>query len=327
MGTASLLVAAYLLDRVIGDPRWLPHPVIAMGWATPRMESCLRRLSAWFHRGVVRGWSAKMWGCLLPLVVAGTAFLLTGAVLRGIGAWSSWAAWLAEVVLIATTLATKGLADAAQRIAAALGRGDLAGAREALSHVVGRDTQRLEEAEVVRGGVETVAENIVDAVTSPLFYAAIGGAPLAMAYRAVNTLDAMVGYKNERYRDWGWASARLDDLANWLPARLTVPFLLLALALKGQDTRRAWRTLRRDAAKHPSPNSGWMEAPMAGGLGIQLGGINVYQGVASHRATMGDPLKSKRKEHILMAIQVLRLCTALFVTALALLWWGVDVMG
>ncbi|MDR6226106.1 adenosylcobinamide-phosphate synthase CbiB [Desmospora profundinema] len=325
MGTASLLMAAYLLDCAIGDPRWIPHPVIAMGWGISRLESLLRRLSAWIHRKDVSGRAARLWGCLLPLVVAGTAFAVTWFILRGIAAWSFWAAWLVEAGLIAATIATKGLADAGKKIADALAAGDLAGAREALSHVVGRDTHDLDEAEVVRGGVETVSENIVDAVTSPLFYAAIGGAPLAMAYRAVNTLDSMVGYKNERYRDWGWASARLDDAANWLPARLTAPFLLLALAFKGGDARRAWRTLRRDAAKHPSPNSGWMEAAMAGGLGIQLGGVNRYQGVASHRATMGDPLEPKRREHIVTSIGVLHLCTALFAVAAALLWLGWDI--
>ncbi len=168
------------------------------------------------------GWSIRLLGCLLPAAVLGTVYTVSYFLLAGVESFSWWAARLLEVWLISTTIAVKGLAEAGRGILHALEEGDLPGARRASSMVVGRDTDQLEEPEVVRGAVETVAENIVDAVTSPLFYAALGGAPLALAYRAVNTLDSMVGYKDEQYRDLGWASARLDDLANWVPARLTI---------------------------------------------------------------------------------------------------------
>lgn len=317
---AITLLLGYGVDRLVGDPRRLPHPVVGMGWGITRVERMLRRLTAGFQGG----WPVRLIGCLLPLVVVGTVYMLSFLLLAGVEAVSWWAARLLEVWLISTTIAVKGLADAGRGILRALEAGDLPGARNALSMVVGRDTEALKEPEVVRGAVETVAENIVDAVTSPLFFAALGGVPLALAYRAVNTLDSMVGYKDEKYRDLGWASARLDDLANWVPARLTIPPLLVALAFTGHSPERAWRTLRRDAGKHPSPNSGIPESLMAGGLGIRLGGENRYRGVLSHRATMGDPLRQKTGRDIREAIRVHLLCSWFFVLVAALFCYTVG---
>lgn len=327
MKTALLLLAAYLLDRILGDPRWLPHPVVGMGKAIQAVETVLRRFIGFLEkRGKATKGTVRLLGCLLPLTVAGGAYLLAALAVTWVEGWSAWGAWLLEVLLLWTTVATKGLADEAKGVDRALAKGDIPSARRLLQRIVGRDTARLDEPEIVRGTVETVAENIVDAVTSPLFYAAIGGAPLAMAYRAVNTLDSMVGYRNERYRDLGWASARLDDAANWVPARLTVVPMLLAIRILGLDPHRAWRILRRDARKHPSPNSGIPEALMAGGLGIRLGGTNIYDGVASHRAHLGDPVFPKGREHIGQALRVLHWTTFLFVMLLGFVclipsWW------
>lgn len=193
--------------------------------------------------------------------------------------------------------------------------------------IVGRDTGHLDSPEIVRGTVETVAENIVDAILSPLFFALLGGAPLAMAYRAVNTLDSMVGYKNDKYRDLGWASARLDDIANYIPARMTALLLTLCAAHLRLDWRRCWHTVCRDARLHPSPNSGYPESAVAGALGIRLGGENVYHGVTSFRAYMGEPLRTMEPEDIIVTSRMMMWSSAIFVcicAAVALLWHGIG---
>jgi adenosylcobinamide-phosphate synthase len=183
--------------------------------------------------------------------------------------------------------------------------------------IVGRDTETLDEGEITRGTVETVAENIVDAILSPLFFALIGGAPLAMAYRAANTLDSMVGYKNDKYLDLGWASARFDDIANYIPARLSALFIAIASFLLRLPFRRPLRTAARYARLHPSPNSGFPESAVAGALGVQLGGLNYYKGVASDRARMGEPLQPLMAEHIRSTVRLMYASSALFVVAVA----------
>ncbi|MCS1351851.1 adenosylcobinamide-phosphate synthase CbiB [Mechercharimyces sp. CAU 1602] len=317
MRVALLLLLAYGLDRWIGDPSWLPHPVIAMGKMISWLERCLLTIgrSVSFSR-----WGVRLLGAILPLVIVGGVYTLTWwLVMWCTREWNNSIAFLLEVGLIATTIATKGLAEAAQAVQRALQQGEIKEARARLKLIVGRDTDHLEEEEVVRATVETVAENIVDAVSSPLFYAFVGGAPLALAYRAVNTLDSMVGYKNEKYRDFGWASARLDDIANWLPARLMVGSFLLAMWLLRLDARGCWKIMWRDARKHPSPNSGIPEAGMAGGLGIRLGGANLYQGVRSHRAYLGEEKARKRAHHIKQAVAVLFVSTQMYTLFLALI--------
>jgi adenosylcobinamide-phosphate synthase len=188
-------------------------------------------------------------------------------------------------------MAANGLAQAARNVARPLASGDLDQARLALGMIVGRDTATLPPEEIIRGVVETVAENTVDGVLSPLIYAFVGGAPLAMAYKAINTLDSMVGHLDDRYRYFGWASARLDDLANLIPARCSALLLTLAACLRRHDGLRAVKTAWLDARQHPSPNGGWPEASVAGALGVRLGGINFYDGEPEVRAYMGDPLR------------------------------------
>jgi len=310
------VLLAYLLDLLIGDPRWLPHPVIGMGKLTTWVERLVHPVYLLFTR---KQWAPQLTGRLLgilfPVIVVGSAFGLTSFFVDILHRISPLAALVAEIVLISTTIATKGLAAAGREILRELRRGNLSQARVKLSYVVGRDTERLDEGEITRGAVETVAENIVDAVTSPVFYALIGGAPLAMAYRAVNTLDSMVGYKNERYLHLGWASARLDDVCNFIPARLTFFILICCAWLLRLDSKNAFRIGRRDAQKHPSPNSGWTESAVAGALHIQLGGVNTYQGVPSHRATLGDASKPLCSEHIQQTISLLFATTFCFTIA------------
>ncbi|WP_339823718.1 adenosylcobinamide-phosphate synthase CbiB [Paenibacillus sp. FSL R7-0163] len=314
MTIALVLLAAYVIDRIVGDPRYLPHPVIGMGKAITALERAIRRLWS-------RPQSLRRAGVLLPLCVAGGAWALTAILLWLLSYISPWLVWIAEVWLISTTIASKGLKDAGMAVYVELQKGDLPAARKALGMIVGRDTTSLDAPEIVRGTVETVAENIVDAIISPLFYALIGGAPLAMAYRAVNTLDSMVGYKNDKYRDLGWASARLDDVANFIPARITALLLALCAGMLRLDWRSCLQMVKRDAHLHPSPNSGYPESAVAGALGIRLGGENVYHGVASFRAYMGDPVRTMEPNDIIQTSRMMMLCSSIFVGLCAVAAW------
>ncbi|WP_238546142.1 adenosylcobinamide-phosphate synthase CbiB [Tumebacillus flagellatus] len=318
LSIALILPLAYLVDLFVGDPRWLPHPVVIIGKFVTRLDRLLRRASDSKR-------TARLKGCLFPLLIVGGTYFVTYELLHLASLLSKWLSYALEIWLISTTIATKGLAQAGRGVYEALKAGDLPLARQRLSWIVGRDTEHLDCGEISRGGIETVAENIVDAVTSPLFFACLGGAPLAMAYRAVNTLDSMIGYKNEKYLHLGWASARLDDFANWVPARLTLPFLVASSTILKYNGRNTWIIALRDSAKHPSPNSGIAEAAVAGALNIQLGGNNSYGGVPSFRAHMGDRGVDTAPRHILQTIRLLYLTTALYLLAMtaaqALLWF------
>ncbi|MCM3338423.1 adenosylcobinamide-phosphate synthase CbiB [Paenibacillus sp. MER TA 81-3] len=315
MIAAFIIIAAYIWDRIIGDPRWIPHPVIMIGKAITALEHAIRKAAS-------SEAALKPLGILLPVIVVGGSYALTWALLWGLHEIHFSLAWAAEAILIGTTIATKGLKDAGMAVYKRLAARDIDGARREVGMIVGRDTDELDEPEVVRATVETVAENIVDAVISPLCYALIGGAPLAMAYRAVNTLDSMVGYKNEKYGNLGWASARLDDIANWIPARLTAVLMAICAWMKGYDGTRAWQTAKRDAPRHPSPNSGWPEAAAAGALGVRLGGYNVYKGVRSLRAYMGDEVQPLQAQHIPAACSLLTGSTLGFTVIAAVLLYA-----
>ncbi|MFC4322239.1 adenosylcobinamide-phosphate synthase CbiB [Litchfieldia salsa] len=276
-----ILLSSIIVDLLIGDPRWFPHPVIIMG-------KFISYLEARWNKGKNR----KRKGLYLTITILFTVFIFTSSIVYFAFQLHPILGMVIEIYLISTTIAIKGLSSAAKEVLAPLLIGNLKQARFQLSMIVGRDTKQLPESEIVRGTVETVAENTVDGITAPLFWAMIGGAPLAMVYRATNTLDSMVGYKNEKFIDFGWASAKLDDLVNWIPARLTALAMWLAsFVIKGSKKNHGVSITWRDARKHPSPNSGWSEAMVAGLLGVQLGGVNYYEGRKSERATMGDPLR------------------------------------
>lgn len=308
-----IITAAILLDLIIGDPKWLPHPVIGFGKLIAFMDKKLNHGSR----------QRKKWcGLLLTFIVVGVVFLSSAIALLLMYQIHMYAGLLFEVYLISSTIAIKGLRQAALQVAVPLSQGDLVGARFQLSMIVGRDTESLQESEIVRGTVETVAENTVDGITAPLFWAFIGGAPLAMAYRAINTLDSMVGYKNGRYADFGWSSARLDDVVNWLPARVTsVTFWLGSTFTQESKLRQAWVVTLRDARKHPSPNSGWSEAMVAGLMGIQLGGRNEYQGEVSNRAKMGDQIEQLMSVHIYKSIRLMHGGWVIFYLLFVLIWF------
>lgn len=320
MAGAWIIILAYLLDRCIGDPRWIPHPVIGMGKGISALERVIRSR-------VRTDSGLKRAGLLFPMVIAGGSFAITWGLIYMLGRIHPIIAAAAEVVLIATTIASKGLKDAGMEVYRHLKQQDWPAARRSLGMIVGRDTAHLDEPEVVRGTVETVAENIVDAIVSPLFYALIGGAPLAMAYRAVNTLDSMVGYKNDKYLHLGWASARLDDVANWIPARLTAILLIVGAWVMKLDANGAARMVVRDARLHPSPNSGFPESAVAGALGIRLGGHNVYHGVASFRAYMGEATRPMEAEDIVQTSRLMFWSAGAFVVLCVFITLGVWLAG
>jgi adenosylcobinamide-phosphate synthase len=277
--SASLLLSAFLLDLAVGDPRWFPHPVVLMGKFISRGESLL--------------WTGKAWqdficGMAVSLALLALAVGAAWALLYFLTFLPPLIAFVLTAGLASTTLATRGLLDAITRIETPLRSGRLVKAREMLAHIVGRDTSALNEDKVLRASLESLAENTSDGIVAPLFYLFLGGIPLAMAYKAVNTLDSMIGYRTERYFYFGKFAARLDDVANFIPARLTALLMVIATFLVRLNAGLALRVLRRDHANHLSPNAGYPEAALAGALGIRLGGPSVYFGKEVWKPTMGD---------------------------------------
>ena len=279
------ILIAYCLDLIIGDPLWFPHPVRGIGWAIQQFEKVLTTPWPPFLRG--NGKAEKFSGCLLTLFIVGGTYSLATCVLYFAVRLHPCVGHTLSVIILWTTLATKDLYVHSNRVYKPLARGGLPTARKMLSRIVGRDTDKLDEPEIVRATVETIAENVVDGITAPLFYAILFGAPAALAYKAASTLDSMVGYKNEQYKNFGWASARFDDIVNFIPARVTgilIPFV----ALLGFDGRNSWRIFWRDRKKHPSPNSAHAESAFAGALNVRLGGVSTYSGVPSRKEYLGN---------------------------------------
>ncbi len=275
------ILAAFALDSLVGDPQWFPHPVRLMGAYIGGFEKVVRRI-------VKTERILRLAGILLTLSTVVLAYSVSMLVLYWAASFNMWAYYLVYTILAYTCLAARCLSFEGKRIRDALQAGDIAQARKLLSYIVGRDTENLDESGITRGAVETVAENTSDGVIAPLLYLFIGGVPLAMAYKAVNTLDSMVGYKSERYLHYGWASAKLDDLANYAPARMTGIAITAAAWFLGLDAKGSFRILGRDSQNHSSPNSGFPEAAAAGALGIQLGGTNSYFGRPVPKPTIGD---------------------------------------
>lgn len=295
------LVIAYILDLILGDPPRFPHPVRLFG-------NLIHYFEKRWNQGRYRTFKGALMLTFLIIIVFGTALgllLLTYTLNVYLGL-------ILEAILIWTTIAQKGLKEAAIEVERPLSHQNIADAREKLSYIVGRDTNKLSNKDIVRGTVETVAENTIDGITAPIFWAMIGGAPLALVYRLINTCDSMVGYKNNRYKEFGWASARLDDVVNWLPSRLTGLLMIFSYRSKEIPFKKAWSILWRDANKHPSPNSGWGEAAVAALLGVRLGGINYYQGEPSHRTEMGDAVHELQINDISKSLIIMRRTSLLF---------------
>lgn len=320
-----LLPLAFALDALIGDPRNSLHPVCLIGLAVEKGEKLLRRGPPSPAQDLFLG------SCLTVIVVSGS-YLLTSHALGLMERVSSWAGLLLSILLGSLCLARRSLKEHVLDVLHPLVAGDLSQARTALARIVSRETAHLKEEEIVRATVESVAENTSDGVIAPLFYLALGGVPLAMAYKAVNTLDSMIGYHTERHEYFGKVAARLDDAANYLPARFTA-FALIGAAWmqgflgrgEGLDWREALRITRKDGRRHYSPNAGYPEAAVAGALGVQLGGVNRYFGAVVPKPTIGEvryPLSPERATRSLSLLDRASVLTLLLFTAVRGLWVG-----
>lgn len=315
-----LLAAAVVMDTVIGDPRISIHPVVLIG----NLIGWLEKILYGHNQQVFR---QKVAGALLVILVLTSVYGVAWALTAVLSLLPPMAGFLGSALLLSFTISPRSLAEAGNEIRKFLLSGNLEQARFKVGWIVGRDTDKMSVAEVTRATVETVAENIVDGIISPLFYAAIGGVPLAFLYRAVNTLDSMVGYKNDKYRHFGMVAARVDDVFNYIPARINGLLVFLSALLLGYNVQGAIKAVAQDAAKHPSPNSGIAEAGVAGALGIRLGGLNYYGGVPSQRAVMGHGTEDLKPEHITKTIKMMYASTLLFTAAILLIYaimikWG-----
>lgn len=317
MEHATILILAFALDAAFGDPPWMPHPVRLIGKAIEYWENRIRRTAKPSTSDFQRG------ATLVVIIVLWT-YLLTALGLHFLTLWSWWIGTGVNILLGSLCLARRDLKEHAQAVLAPLVNGDITSARTMLARIVSRETSDLSEAEVIRGTVESVAENSSDGVIAPLFYMAIGGVPLAMAYKAVNTLDSMIGYRTEQYEQFGKVAARLDDAANYIPARLTALAMIGAAWVGRQfgrpyDEKDAWRITWRDGHKHESPNAGYPEAAMAGALGVQLGGPSRYFGELIEKPTLGDARHPLNREHILQSLNVLDTACGLVLLACVVL--------
>ncbi len=294
------IILAVILDLIFGDPRWLPHPVRLIGKLITFLENIARKIIS----------NQRVAGTLMAILVIAITGGVTFSALK-LAAWfHPRAADVLSVLFIYTSLSIRDLGKHSMDVYRSLQAGNLVKAREQVSWIVGRDTDNLDEKGVIRATVESVAENTVDGIIAPLFFAVLFGPVGAMMYKAASTLDSMVGYKNEKYFYFGWAGARLDDAANYLPARLTAPLMFAGAALTGYRPVQSWQISLRDRGHHASPNSGISEAAMAGALGIQLGGPLYRQGKLVELPLIGDPVESMEQRHILKA-NYLMLATSL----------------
>ena len=309
----SALALGFLLDLLLGDPHWAPHPVRLMGRLISALERLLRRIFPPSPRGL------RLGGFCLVVLTAGLSTGAAAGILWLCGQVSPWLAFAAEAVLCYQFLATKALRDESMKVCTALEVGDLPAARQAVSMIVGRDTERLDETGVAKAAVETVAENASDGVIAPLLFMAVGGGVLGAFYKACNTMDSMVGYKNDRYLWFGRCAARWDDVVNFIPARLAGVLMCLAAPLAGLDGKNAWRIFRRDRKNHKSPNSAHTEAAAAGALHVQLAGPNYYFGQLVEKPTIGDDDRPIAAEDIRRVNRLLYAAAALALLLLCLL--------
>ena len=310
------VLGGFVLDTLFGDPPWLPHPVVLMGKAISALEKRLRARMPQTPQGELLG------GAVVAFTLPVGTFLLTSLVCLGAAKLSPWLGLAVQMFWCGQALAAKGLAQESTNVYRALIKPDLPAARKAVSRIVGRDTQNLTLEGVTKAAVETVAENASDGVIAPLLYMLLGGAPLALTYKAINTMDSMLGYENEKYLYFGRAAAKLDDAANYLPSRLAGLLWCAAAALTGNSPKGAWRIWRRDRRNHASPNSAQTESACAGALGVQLAGPAYYFGEYYAKPTIGDPLRPiepediRRANRMMYAESVLALAIGLAVRAI-----------
>ena len=299
MNNILALICGFLLDLILGDPRWLPHPVRWIGHLIAKGEAFGRKFSS-------KNASSQFWcGVILTLVVCALSFGIPFLILLMAYNFHPVLGFILEAIMCYQILALKSLKQESMKVYYELEQGNLPAARKYLSFIVGRDTENLDEQQVTKAAVETVAENLSDGVLAPLFYILIGGAPLGFLYKAVNTLDSMIGYKNEKYFHWGRFAAKLDDVANYLPARISAYLMIGAAYLSGLEGKEALRIYRRDRHNHPSPNSAHTEAVCAGALQVQLAGDSYYSGRLVAKPTIGDDIRPIEPADILKTNKLL----------------------
>lgn len=309
------MAAGLILDFCFGDPRWLPHPVRGIGLLIGRMEVILRRLFPKNRRGERMGGIVLVAG-VLAVTGAGAFGLLWVA-----GSIHPYAGLLVESILCYQMLAAKGLKTESMKVWQALKNQDVEGARAAVSMIVGRDTKGLSKEGIIKAAVETVAENTSDGVIAPLLFMAAGGGGWAVLYKAVNTMDSMVGYKNETYFYFGWAAARLDDLLNLIPSRISALLMILSSFLLGLDGKRAVKIYLRDRRNHKSPNSAQTEAVCAGALDVQLAGDAYYFGTLYKKPTIGDDIRPIETDDIRRANRLLYMTAVIGAALCLILLW------
>ena len=312
---ASMIIGALALDAVFGDPTWLPHPVRLIGRAIAAGDRYL-------HTGNPR--SDLISGALLALVVIAAAGLSTWAIIAAFQTLGSYVGALVAILIAWTTLALRGLEDAAHEVEYNLNTGDEGSARHAIRALVGRDPETLDRSGLIRGTIESVAENSSDGVVAPLFFLFAAGPAGAIAYKAINTLDSMIGHRDERYLYFGRAAARIDDAANLIPARLSAVCIAAAAAFTTRRSIQAIRACVADARKHLSPNAGFPESAMAGALGIELGGPAIYEGELEQRAILGAPGRLPEVNDILTARKIVRHATIIAFVMIALARYGLT---
>ena len=301
----AAIIAGFILDLIFGDPHWLPHPICLIGNLIGFIERNLRPRLAPNKLALLLG------GFVMVVIVLLTSFIVPILLLLGAYIISPWLAFALETLMCYQIFATKCLRDESMKVYDALHNNNLADARVKLSWIVGRDTQNLDEEEITKGAVETVAENTADGIIAPMFYMFLGGVPLAFLYKGINTMDSMVGYKNDKFLYFGRCAAKLDDLANLIPARITGLVMILAAFCLGMDGKNAWNIFWRDRYNHLSPNSAMTESVTAGALNFQLGGDHFYFGRLVHKDTMGDDIRPVCPEDIVKTNNLLYMTSAL----------------
>jgi adenosylcobinamide-phosphate synthase len=306
----AALPLAFLLDALLGDPQGWPHPVRWIGRWAEWMERLFRSFGSTALRlAGLGGW----------LAVVGVAAGAAWGIVAAANLCHPWAGRLAELLLLYWGIAARDLNDHALRVARALEQNQLQEARHACAQIVGRDTASLDEPEICRAAIETVAENLPDGVTAPLFWAALAGVPGLWMYKAASTLDSMWGHRDQKYELFGKMAALTDDALTWLPARLTAPLMCALAGRVGGLPKRAWQILRRDGRKHASPNAGLAEAAMAGSLGVRLGGMNFYAGEPHHAPLLGDALRPLTPSILRQAVRLAWITSVSFLGGMVLL--------
>ncbi|KEI02410.1 cobalamin biosynthesis protein [Clostridium botulinum] len=287
----SNIYLAFILDCILGDPYWFPHPVRFIGKYISFFEKQIRKAN-------FKDITLKIWGVFLTLSTIGLTYGICFGILKAAYIINPKIYYVLNIVILWTCIAPKCLSNEAIKIYKELVNNNIEKSRKQLSYIVGRDTDNLDESEITRAVVETVGENTSDGIIAPLMYMFIGGAPLALTYKAVNTLDSMVGYKEDIYLNFGWFSAKLDDVVNYIPARLTALFMVISSFILRFDYKNCIKIINRDKNNHTSPNAGYPESAMAGALRVKIGGTNSYFGKLTYKPTIGDELKKLEKEDI-----------------------------